>query len=333
MRRVGELLGDEGLRKGVHVALAPTVCIQRSPLIGRGFEAYAEDPILSGQLAAQVINGLQSRNVGACIKHYAAHDQSTDSKEDDVVMTIRTLREVHLLPFQVAMAHSKPWSVMSAYQMINGLHVSEDPFMLQTVLRDEWGFDGIVISDWWGTYSTSAAINAGMDLEMPGPSTWRGKQLQEAVNCRKVSMQTIDKSVKRLLEMIKRTNAHKTEEVLSGTGEDTEESRALIRKVAADSIVLMKNHNQVLPLSEDVSVKYGLIGEHFQTPATCGGGSSEAVPFYVSTPLDAMTEILGAKNIHYEPGCDSKYNSPVPLGIRYEIDNTKPKLQPLVGLL
>lgn len=307
MRQVGELLGDEGLRKGINVALAPTVCLQRSPLIGRGFEAYSEDPMLSGQIAAQVINGMQDRGVSACIKHYAAHDQSTASKEDDMVMTMRTLREVHLLPFQIAIAQSRPWSVMSAYQMINGIHVSEDPFMLKTVLRDEWRFDGLVMSDWWGTYSTSEAINAGMDLEMPGPSVWRGKQLLEAIGCRKVSMRVIDISVKRLLTLIKRTKAYENTQSAKGVGEDTEESRVLIRKVASESIVLLKNDENILPLKTDPSIKFGFIGEHFETPATCGGGSSEVVPFYVSKPLDAIAEILGADNVRYEPGCDSEF--------------------------
>lgn len=125
---LGEL-ADEGQRKGVHVALAPTVCLQRSPLIGRGFEAFGEDPLLSGTLAAEYINRIQSRSVGACLKHYAAHDQSTRSTEDNVQMTQRTLREVHLMPFQLALAKSNPWSVMTAYQSINGVPVSEDPFL------------------------------------------------------------------------------------------------------------------------------------------------------------------------------------------------------------
>jgi beta-glucosidase len=262
--------------------------------------------MLSGRLAAQFINGIQSRDVSACIKHYAAHDQSTASKEDNVVMTARTLREVHLMPFQIAMAHSKPWAFMSAYQMINGLHVSEDPFMLNTVLRDEWGFDGIVISDWWGTYSTSESLNAGMDLEMPGPSMWRGKQLLEAVGCRKVSRQTVDKSVRRLLDMIKRTKAHEEPHVPKGTGEDTEDSRRLIRKAAADSIVLLKNDNKILPLQSNRSVKYGLIGEHHKSPGNCGGGSSEVLPWYLCAPFDAITEVVGPENVRYEPGCDSE---------------------------
>lgn len=306
MGRVGKLLGDEGLRKGVHVALAPTVCIQRSPLLGRGFEAFGEDPILTGILAARLINGLQDRHVGACIKHYAAHDQSAKALEDDVHMSQRTLREVHLLPFQVAMSLSKPWAFMTAYQKINGIHVSEDPFMIQQVLREEWGFDGLVMSDWWGTYSTSEAINAGLDLEMPGPAIFRGRQLATAVDARKVSMKVIDDSVRRLLELIKKTSVE-SPSTHENQG-NTEQSRALMRQIAADSIVLLKNEKSILPLSKTGDTKYGLIGERFEFPATCGGGSSETVPFYVSKPINAIFEALGTQNIPYEVGCNGTSN-------------------------
>ncbi|KAK7421211.1 hypothetical protein QQX98_002341 [Neonectria punicea] len=310
LHRVGNLLGDEGLRKKVHVALAPTVCIQRSPLIGRGFEAFAEDPHLSGFLAAQYIRGLQERGVGACIKHYAAHDQSSKASEDETYMALRTLREIHLMPFQIAMANCPSWAFMTAYQRINGVHVSEDPFMIQQVLWKEWGFDDLVMSDWWGTYSTSEAINAGLDLEMPGPSIWRGKQLVAAVECRKVAMATIDSSVKNLLKLIRRTGADQPSKLTEGNG-DTSESRALARKVASDSIVLLKNKRGVLPLSKNKTVTYGLIGEHFEMPATGGGGSSEATPFYISTPLDAITEVVATENVRYEPGCYTRRWTPL----------------------
>ncbi|KAM0430155.1 hypothetical protein ACHAPT_006163 [Fusarium lateritium] len=307
LHQVGNLLGHEGRRKGVHVALAPTVCIPRSPLLGRGFEAFGEDPILSGSLAAQYINGIQEQKVAACIKHFAAHDQSAKGLEDDVHMSQRTLREIHLMPFQVALSASTPWAFMTAYQKINGIHVSEDPFLLQHVLRDEWQFDGLVISDWWGTYSTSEAINAGMDLEMPGPSIWRGKQLTTAVEARKVSNRAIDASVRRLLEMIERTRVLASQD---GLGGDSEESRRLIRKVAGESIVLLKNDKSILPLDKNSTKTYGLIGELFKTPATCGGGSSETTPFYISTPLEAIRETLGRDDIPYEPGCKSTLTSP-----------------------
>lgn len=301
LNQVGRLIGAEGRRKGVHLALAPTVCIQRSPLLGRGFEAFGEDPILSGTIAANYINGLQDQKVGACIKHYRAHGQSAKGFEDDVHMSQRTLREIHLMPFQVAFANSKPWAVMTAYQKINGIHVSEDPFLMQRVLRDEWGFDGLIVSDWWGTYSTSEAINAGLDLEMPGPSIFRGKQLITAVDARKVSRRTIDESVRRLLRLVQITQPPPLPN--AGYGGDNGESRALIRKVAADSIVLLKNSNNILPLPKKGKT-VGLIGELFEYPATCGGGSSETMPFYISKPLEAIIEVIGEENVRYEPGCN-----------------------------
>ncbi|SCO92634.1 related to beta-glucosidase [Fusarium oxysporum] len=307
--RVGNLIGDEGRRKGVHVALAPTVCIQRSPLIGRGFEAYAEDPVLSGLLAASFVNGLQDRGIASCIKHYAAHDQSTKGSEDEIIMTERTLREMHLMSFHMAMTRSKPWSFMTSYNRINGIHVSEDSFLMNDVLRNEWNFDGLIMSDWWGTYSTSEAINAGLDLEMPGPSIWRGKQLETAVECRKVSIKTVDSAVKKLLQLIRRTS-NQSPPTKEGNG-DTPESRTLIRQVAASSIVLLKNDNQILPLAPDARVTYGLIGEHFENPATCGGGSSEVESFYISTPLEAITQVVGGAAIRYEPGCYTRRWTPL----------------------
>ncbi|RSL40861.1 hypothetical protein CEP54_015995 [Fusarium duplospermum] len=175
IRQAGNLLGEEARFRRIHVLLAPTVCLQRSPLLGRGFEAFGEDPLLSGMLAAAYINGVQGQGVAVCIKHFAAHDQSANSIEDNVCVTERTLREVHLLPFQLAMRHSDPWTLMASYNKINGVHSSESPFLLKTILRDEWGFNGLVMSDWFGTYSTSESVNAGMGLEMPGPALWRGK--------------------------------------------------------------------------------------------------------------------------------------------------------------
>ncbi|GJD04392.1 glycosyl hydrolase family 3 [Colletotrichum higginsianum] len=173
LHKVGNLLGEEARARGVHVLLAPTICLQRSPLFGRGFEAFAEDPYLSGILGAAYINGVQERGVATSVKHYAAHDQSDNSIEDNVCMTQRTLREVHLMPFQLVMRDSDPWTFMTSYNKINGVHVSEDPLLLKQVLREEWGFKGLVMSDWFGTYSTSEALNAGLDLEMPGPTQWR----------------------------------------------------------------------------------------------------------------------------------------------------------------
>lgn len=305
LQRVGRLLGDEAKARGVDVLLAPTICLQRSPLIGRGFEAFGEDPFLSGILGSRYINGVQERGVATSVKHYAAHDQSDNSIEDNVCMTERTLREAHMLPFQLALRDSDPWTIMTAYNKINGIHVSEDPLLLKKILRDEWRFQGLIMSDWFGTYSTSEAINAGLDLEMPGPTDWRGKRLTIAVNCRKVSQATVDESVRNVLKLINKVRG--AEPHNDAPPSNTPEQRALIRQLVAEGVVLLKNSRQQLPIKNADKVKFGLIGDHVKNPALCGGGSAEVEPYYSVTPYDAIVEVAGAENVSYAPGCHCEF--------------------------
>ncbi|KAJ3454862.1 hypothetical protein MRS44_013462 [Fusarium solani] len=293
MHRVGNLLADEAKAHLVHMVLAPVVCLQRSALIGRGFEAFGEDPVQSGKLGGAYVNGLQERGVASCIKHYAAHDQSDNSIEDNVIMTQRTLRE----------------AFMSGYHKLNGIHCSESPELIKDILRDDWKYDGLVLSDWWGVYSTSEAINAGLDLEMPGPPDWRANLLDMAVRSRKVSMETLNSSVRRVLELVNRVGP-----ILSLQGEqdnNTPESRELVRKLTADGLVLLKNDANVLPLRKDVRKRYGLIGDHWKRPAVAGGGSSEVEPYYISKGYGAMVEAVGEGNIDYELGCYSHKFAPL----------------------
>lgn len=301
--RVGCLLAEEAKSHGVQLLLGPVVCLQRSPLIGRGFEAFGEDPIQSGTLGAQYIKGLQENGIGACIKHYAAHDQSDMSIEDNIIMTQRTLREVHTLPFQVAVRDSNPWAVMTAYHKINGVHCSEDPRLIRDILRSEWKYDGLVLCDWWGIYSTSESINAGMDLEMPGPTDWRGKILTWATRSRKVPIETIDSSVRRVLKLVNRVLAAQAEPIKDS---DTEKNRALLRETTAASVVLLKNEANVLPLVKDSKTRYALIGDHWKNPAVAGGGSSEVTPYYVSTPYSAFVEVVGEDSFICAMGCYCK---------------------------
>ncbi|KAF4964763.1 hypothetical protein FSARC_7362 [Fusarium sarcochroum] len=309
IHKVGSLLGEEAKHRGVHILLAPTLCLQRSPLIGRGFEAFGEDPFLSGTLGAHYINGVQEQGVATSVKHYAAHDQSDNSIEDNVVMTERTLREAHMLPFQLALRGSDPWTIMTSYNKINGVHVSEDPLLLKEILREEWGFKGLVMSDWFGTYSTSEAINAGLDLEMPGPTDWRGKRLSIAVNSRKVSRATVDQSVENVLNLINKVKAGWVTD--NPPRSDTPEQRALIRQLVAESVVLLKNDKQKLPIKNPEKLRFGLIGDHVKNPALCGGGSAEVEPYYGVTPYEAIKEVVGEENISYTPGCNSFRFSPL----------------------
>ncbi|KAH7184809.1 glycoside hydrolase superfamily [Fusarium flagelliforme] len=321
IHKIGSLLGEEAKHRGVHVLLAPTLCLQRSPLIGRGFEAFGEDPFLSGTLGAHYINGVQEQGVGVSVKHYAAHDQSDNSIEDNVVMTERTLREAHMLPFQLALRGSDPWTIMTSYNKINGIHVSEDPLLMKEILREEWGYKGLVMSDWFGTYSTSEAINAGLDLEMPGPTDWRGKRLSIAVNTRKVSQATVDQSVENVLNLVNKCKAGE----VSGKPpqSDTPEQRALIRQLVAESVVLLKNDKERLPIKNPENLKYGLIGDHVKNPSLCGGGSAEVEPYYGITPYEAIKEVVGEENITYTPGCNSFRFSPIIKGHRTPDDKTE----------
>jgi beta-glucosidase len=307
LEKVGNLLGDEARNKGIHVLLAPTVCLTRSPLLGRGFEAFGEDPTLSGTLAASYIRGVQDRRVATCIKHYAAHDQSPDGIEDNVCMTERTLRELHLLPFQIALKLSDPWAFMTAYQKINGIHASEDPLLLKKILREEWQFKGLTMSDWWGTYSTSEAINAGLDLEMPGPSVFRARALGWAVRSRKVSEMTIDQSVRNHLNLLKKVLPSESPHTRDPCAANTPENQALVRRVAADGIVLLKNDRNILPIKQEHQKTFGLIGHHWVNPSLGGGGSAEVEPYYIITPYDAMVETVGKEKVKYTPGAYCEY--------------------------
>ncbi|KAI8303429.1 putative beta-glucosidase I, partial [Colletotrichum sp. SAR11_59] len=311
MHSVGEMLAAEAKEKGCHVILAPTVCLQRSPLIGRGFEAFAEDPFLSGTLASTYINGVQANGAGVSIKHYAAHDQSTMSIEDSIRVSERTMREIHLLPFQIAVKNANPWCFMTAYHRINGTHVSEDPWLLGDILRKEWGWDGLIMSDWFGTYSTSEAVNAGLDLEMPGPARWRGELLMWAILCRKVKEATIDERVRSVLNLINKVQPalkHRRDERTQG---DTEEKRRVCRKVASDSIVLLKIERSVLPQNPSSEQTFGLIGPAVRLPAVSGGGSADLVPYYVSTPLDAINDIVGEGRVKTAMGCHGHLFTPL----------------------
>lgn len=316
MRSVGRMLAEETREKGCQVLLAPTVCLQRSPLLGRGFEAFGEDPILSGRMASEYINGVQEKGIAVSIKHYAAHDQSSMSPEDSVVASERTLRETSLLPFQLAVKYSNPWSFMSSYHRINGIHTPEDPWLNIELLREEWGWDGLIMSDWFGVFSTSESINAGLDLEMPGPSRWRGDLLFWALLSRKIKESTLDERVRNVLNLINKVApslAYESER--KGNGEaDTPEKRELCRDVARSSIVLLKNEKQVLPLDPAAKQTYALIGPGALYPAISGGGSADLVPYYVSKPYEAIKEVVGAENLQTAVGCYGESSSTTTTG-------------------
>ncbi|KAI9924491.1 hypothetical protein ASPWEDRAFT_147070 [Aspergillus wentii DTO 134E9] len=287
LTQVGRLMGDESIAKGAHIVLGPTINIQRSPLGGRGFESFSEDGLLSGTLAGHYCKGLQEKGVAATLKHFVCNDQEHERLAVDSIVTERALREIYLLPFQVAMRICQSACIMTAYNKVNGTHVSENKRIITDILRKEWGWDGLVMSDWFGTYSTSDAINAGLDMEMPGKTRWRGSALGHAVSSNKVAEFVLDERVRNLLNLV---NYLDPLGVPQGAPEkilNRPEDQALLRRAAAESAVLMKNQDNILPLNKEKSVL--VIGPNAKNAAYCGGGSASLLPYYVVTPYEGVS--------------------------------------------
>ena len=248
-------MGKEAVAKGAHVLLGPTINIQRSPLGGRGFESIGEDPVLAGLGAAAIVRGIQSTGVAAAIKHFVCNDQEHERNLYDARISERALREIYLMPFMLALRDAYPKTFMTAYNKVNGTHVSENAKIIQEILRGEWGWKGLVMSDWFGTYSTSESINAGLDLEMPGPVQWRGDLAVHAVKANKIAARTIDERARNVLELVKQCAKSGIPENAEEKTIDTPETAAFLRRLASESVVLMKNDDNVLPLSKDKSVR------------------------------------------------------------------------------
>jgi beta-glucosidase len=304
VERVGRALGEEAKTKGAYILLAPTVNIHRSPLSGRNFECYSEDPYLSARMAVAYIEGVQSQNVGTAIKHYVCNDSEFERNTISSEVGERALREIYLPPFKAAVQEAHTWAVMASYNKINGTFASENPYTLTDILREEWGFEGLVMSDWLGTNSTAASVNAGLDLEMPGPPIWRGEKLLQAFRAGEVDEATIDRSVRRLLRIIIKSGAFDHPQDRPEQAVDKPEHRALARQAAAEGIVLLKNARNVLPLSADRIKSLAIIGPNARVARIMGGGSSHVNPHYAITPFDGIVNKVGdAVKIGFELGC------------------------------
>ncbi|KAI0315538.1 glycoside hydrolase family 3 protein [Amylostereum chailletii] len=308
IEQAGSFLAGEVKVKSSVILLAPTCNIQRSPLGGRAFESFSEDPHLSGTMAAAYVAGLQSNGIAATIKHFVANDQEHERTAVESVMSDRALREIYLYPFMLAQKLAQPWAYMTSYGRVTSVHCSEDPSLLQGILRDEWKFDGIVMSDWHGTYGTSEALNAGLDLEMPGPPRWRTKNLvYHTLSSQKLLPHTLDERVTHLLKFTQKL-ARKNPDIVYGDGversRDSPELRAFARKVAGDGMVLLKNDHDVLPLSESTIKTLAIIGPSARGRVISGGGSAALKPTYVVTPYDGIVNTAPASVvIKYSLGC------------------------------
>lgn len=285
VQAVGSALGREARSKGVDMILGPGMNIKRSPLCGRNFEYLSEDPLFTGIMAAAMIKGIQSQGVAACVKHFAVNNQETDRLRVSADLAPRAMREIYLRGFQIALRDAKPWGVMASYNRVNGVFASENPWLLTTVLREDWDYDGVVVSDWGAVHDPVAALKAGLDLRMPGrPEDPRILQAAESGD--------IDEELRRTLArmqlLAQRTAAEITSEPL-----DLEAHHRLTRRAAAESAVLLKNEPGALPLNPASTARVALIGELARTPRYQGAGSSAVNPVRVVSAMEAMKDRFG----------------------------------------
>jgi beta-glucosidase len=310
VEKVGNVLGDELKAKGAHILLAPTVNIHRTPIAGRNFECYSEDPFLSGMLASAYIHGIQSKGVGACIKHFVANDQEYERFSMSSEVDERTLREIYLEPFRIAIRNSIPWAVMSSYNRVNGTYACENNHTLLAILKGEWKYDGIVMSDWFGTYDKDVP-NSGLDLEMPGAARWMSEEhVKRALDDGPLTEEMLNDKVRRLLGVLEKAGLFTNPELQPERAENKPQHRRIIREAAREAIVLLKNDG-TLPLRKVKSI--AVIGPNAQTAQILGGGSSSVTPHYAVSPFEGIKNRAGDKvKVQAAPGCFIYKTLPAP---------------------
>ncbi|QGF23034.1 beta-glucosidase family protein [Raineyella fluvialis] len=306
---LGRLMAGEARRKGVDTILAPTVNLHRTPVGGRHFECYSEDPVLSGELGSAWVKGVQAEGVGACVKHFVGNDQETDRMTADCLIDEQTLRELYLAPFEIIEDRARPWAYMAAYNKVNGVTGTESP-LIDQVLKGEWGSDALIMSDWTAARSTEASANAGLDLVMPGPAGPWGDALVTAVREGRVPEATIDDKVARLLLLAARCGALDTSNQGVAAPLDPEQVAAAMRRFAAAGFVLVKNDRRasgdgaVLPVSGDVR-SIAVVGPNAVHGRTAGGGSASVLPERVVHPAAGIAAALPQAEVRTALGVHS----------------------------
>ncbi|WP_334073305.1 MULTISPECIES: glycoside hydrolase family 3 C-terminal domain-containing protein [Paenibacillus] len=295
IHRVGVALGTECQAANVAVLLGPGANIKRSPLCGRNFEYFSEDPFLSSEMAAHHIEGVQSQGVGTSLKHFAANNQEHRRMSVDAIVDERTMREIYLASFEGAVKQAQPWSVMCAYNKVNGEYASENETLLTRILREEWGFEGFVVSDWGAVNDRVKALRAGMELEMPGNGGIHDRDIVEAVRNGTLPEETLDRAVERLLAFLQKAG----QERKAQTVVDLEAHHALAKQMACESMVLLKNEG-ILPLQSGTSL--AVIGEFAVRPRYQGGGSSHVNPTKLDEPLGEIRRLASAGSVAYAQG-------------------------------
>lgn len=307
-RRAGRLLAQEARRKGVHVLLAPTVNLHRTPLGGRHFEAYSEDPYLTGEIGTGYVRGVQDGGVATTVKHFVANDAETDRFTVNNTVAPRPLRELYLAPFERIVRNAHPWGIMAAYNQVNGSTMTEHRYLQNAVLRGEWGFDGFIVSDWLAARTTVGAITGGLDAAMPGPRTVYGEALADAVRAGEVDEKIVDLAVRNILLLAARTGALESAPpaVPAAALPATVDGEALAREIARRSFVLVRNEIRdgadALPLAPGTTV--ALSGALARDARVLGGGSALVFPDHVVSPLDGLTAALPEGALMYAVGAD-----------------------------
>ncbi len=298
--QVGQALGEECRQEKVGVILGPGANIKRSPLCGRNFEYFSEDPYLTGEIAKSHIDGVQSQGVGTSMKHYAVNNQEYRRMTIDAVVDERALREIYLPGYEIAVKGAQPWTVMCAYNKINGVYACENGTLMTDILKDEWGHEGLVVTDWGAMNERVAALQAGVELEMPGTKNGNDAKIVAAVEAGKLDEAVLDRAVERILTLIFKADATLSQDFVC----DMEAHHALARRVAAEGAVLLKNDGDILPLQK--TTRCALIGRFAKVPRYQGAGSSLMNPTRLDNLHDEMLKLLGMDSLPYAPGYTEK---------------------------
>jgi len=305
IKKVAAALAEESKARGVDVLLGPGINMKRSPLGGRNFEYFSEDPFLSAELAIAFIKKVQNKGIGTSLKHYAANNQEHKRFSIDAQIDERPLREVYLAAFEKVVKKANPWTIMAAYNQINGNFATENEYLLQDILRDEWGYDNLIVSDWWAIHDRVKALKAGLDLEMPGADPVNDQKIVDAVEAGELSQEIVDESAARVLDLIL-----KAQETEKNTELPAEEHHQLAKEIAADTIILLKNQGDLLPLTEaKIAEKESLlvVGELAQEVRYQGIGSSQVNPTRLDNHYQALEDKFAEElAVHYTPGYSSE---------------------------
>lgn len=316
LRQVGAAIGREAREKNVSVVLGPAINMKRSPLCGRNFEYFSEDPLLAGKLGAAYVKGMQEEGVGAAPKHFAANNQERLRQTIDTRVDERTLREIYLKAFEIVIKESAPWMLMSSYNKINGEFASQNRRLLKDILRDEWKYEGLVVTDWYGNNERPKGVAAGQDLEMPGSGGINDAEIVEAVRNGNLEERDVDLAVRHFLQLY-----HTLQQIPEAAPLNYEENHALASQAAAEGSVLLKNENELLPLQKETRI--AVIGALAENPRYQGGGSSHLNANKMELPLDCLRQAFGENLLSYSRGYHLLRDEPEEALIREAVENAR----------